>query len=253
MPPRCSAGGIFSVALSVTEPHCAELSSTPPTYVGNPALQRSLRGRPLALPGALPFTPSPRRGTRGVRHRLLRAYDDGVRTFLPPRLLEASDHPARPPLLLYPDFPRVPSVRRKPPIFSRGAGLFSAGGSPRPLVGGAAPLGAAEMPRTKMGFSPLKKASRTWHAPITASTIPIRMPKSKSKPPTIFYALLVVFSFVGILLILFPRRPRPIIPNICPIDGQVAERSKRQGQRDCEYSHFSTVEKTTHTWQAACP
>jgi len=94
MPPRCSAGGIFSVALSVTEPHRAELSSAPPTYVGNPALQRSLRGRPLALPGALPL----------IRHRLLRAYDDGVRTFLPPRLLEASDHPARPPISLYPDF-----------------------------------------------------------------------------------------------------------------------------------------------------
>jgi len=30
MPPCCSAGGIFSVALSVTEPHRAELSSTLP-------------------------------------------------------------------------------------------------------------------------------------------------------------------------------------------------------------------------------
>src|SRR6266446_9611753 len=58
MPPCCSAGGIFSVALSVTEPHRAELSSTPPTEAGNSTLQRSLRGRPLALPGALPFTPS---------------------------------------------------------------------------------------------------------------------------------------------------------------------------------------------------
>src|ERR1700740_1140545 len=139
MPPRCSAGGIFSVALSVTEPHCAELSSTPPTYVGNPALQRSLRGRPLALPGALPFTPSPRRGTRGVRHRLLRAYDDGVRTFLPPRLLGASDHPARPPLLLYPDFPRVPSVRRKPPTFSRGSSAFMRRGN-APHKNGLQPL-----------------------------------------------------------------------------------------------------------------
>src|SRR6202521_6221647 len=30
MPPCCSAGGIFSVALSVTEPHRVELNSTPP-------------------------------------------------------------------------------------------------------------------------------------------------------------------------------------------------------------------------------
>ena len=29
MPPCCFAGGIFSVALSVTEPHCVELNSTP--------------------------------------------------------------------------------------------------------------------------------------------------------------------------------------------------------------------------------
>jgi hypothetical protein len=79
------------------------------------------------------------------------------------------------------------------------------------------------------------------------------MPKSKGKPPTIFYALVVVLLFAGMLLILYPRPPRPIIPNICPIDGQVAEWSKRQGQRTCEYGHFSTVEKTTHTWQAACP
>src|SRR6266852_1453409 len=55
MPPCCSAGGIFSVALSVTEPHRVELSSTPHAEACNSALQRSLRGRPLALPGALPL------------------------------------------------------------------------------------------------------------------------------------------------------------------------------------------------------
>jgi len=58
MPPCCAAGGIFSVALSVTEPHRVELNSTPPVQVfssvRNSTLQRSLRGRPLALPGALP-------------------------------------------------------------------------------------------------------------------------------------------------------------------------------------------------------
>jgi len=61
MPPCCCAGGIFSVALSVTEPHRAELSSAPPVQVltrtGNSTLRQSLRGRPLALPGALPFYP----------------------------------------------------------------------------------------------------------------------------------------------------------------------------------------------------
>ena len=105
MPPCCAAGGIFSVALSVTEPHRAELNSTPPvqvlTWPGNSVLRQSLRGRPLALPGALPFTlEAAAKRLKGLRHRLLRAYDDGVRTFLPPRLLGTSDHPARPPTLL---------------------------------------------------------------------------------------------------------------------------------------------------------
>src|SRR6266478_9770741 len=55
MPPCCSAGGIFSVALSVTEPHRIGLNPTPHAEACNSALQRSLRGRPLALPGALPL------------------------------------------------------------------------------------------------------------------------------------------------------------------------------------------------------
>src|SRR5258706_1853568 len=86
MPPCCFAGGIFSVALSVTEPHHVGLNPTPLAEASNSTLQRSLRGRPLALPGALPL----------IRHRLLRAYDDGVRTFVQSPLLRTSDHPARP-------------------------------------------------------------------------------------------------------------------------------------------------------------
>lgn len=80
-----------------------------------------------------------------------------------------------------------------------------------------------------------------------------RTPKPKSWPLTVAYVALVVFLFAGILLILYPGANRPAIPNICPIDGQVAEWSNRQGQRDCEYGHFSTVEKQPHTWVAACP
>src|SRR5713226_4908172 len=57
MPPCCSAGGIFSVALSVTQPHRIELCSTPHHLACNSALRQSLRGRPLALPGALPSCP----------------------------------------------------------------------------------------------------------------------------------------------------------------------------------------------------
>lgn len=80
-----------------------------------------------------------------------------------------------------------------------------------------------------------------------------RTPKPKSKPLTVAYVALVVLLFAGILLIFYPRPNRPFIPNICPIDGQLAEWSNRQGQRDCEYGHFSTVEKKPHTWVAPCP
>jgi hypothetical protein len=80
-----------------------------------------------------------------------------------------------------------------------------------------------------------------------------RKREPRSRPLTAAYVLLVVFLFAGMLLILYPRPHRPIIPNVCPIDGQVAEWSKRQGQRDCEYGHVSTVEKKPHTWVAACP
>jgi hypothetical protein len=80
-----------------------------------------------------------------------------------------------------------------------------------------------------------------------------RVQEPKSKPLTVAYVFLVVFLFAGMLLFLYPGPHRSFIPNVCPIDGQVAEWSKRQGQRDCEYGHFSTIEKQPHTWVAACP
>ena len=94
MPPCCSAGGIFSVALSVTEPHRIGLNPTPPVPVFTWCGKLHLAAEP-AWP-----SPGVTRRVALNRHRLLRAYDDGVRTFLPPRLLGTSDHPARPPVLL---------------------------------------------------------------------------------------------------------------------------------------------------------
>ena len=61
MPPCCSAGGLFSVALSVNRPHKARRTS-----------RHANRSPGVTWRVAL------------TRHRLLRAYDDGVRTFLPP-------------------------------------------------------------------------------------------------------------------------------------------------------------------------
>jgi hypothetical protein len=79
------------------------------------------------------------------------------------------------------------------------------------------------------------------------------MRELRGKPLTVAHVLLIVFLFAGMLLIFYPRPRRPIIPNICPIDGQLAEWSTRQGQRDCEYGHFSAVEKKSHAWLARCP
>jgi hypothetical protein len=71
MPPSCSAGGLFSVALSVNRPadtrRKSHLSSRSPGVTWRVAL----------YPSAHEAHP------RFARHRPLRAYDGGVRTFLP--------------------------------------------------------------------------------------------------------------------------------------------------------------------------
>lgn len=66
---------------------------------------------------------------------------------------------------------------------------------------------------------------------------------------------IVKIAILGIgavlLLIGLFHRPRQRLPNVCPIDGHVAEWTKRTGD-SCEYGHFSFVEKTTHTWSGPC-
>jgi hypothetical protein len=74
----------------------------------------------------------------------------------------------------------------------------------------------------------------------------------QSKSLTVALAFVVAPLLIALIFMFHERTRGPIIPNICPIDGQLAQWSKRQSQRDCEYSHFSTLEKTTHTWLAAC-
>ena len=97
MPPCCCAGGLFSVALSVTAPHCRELRSRPPLRV-TPAFAGACVAVPWHYQARCPTPRGALEGNReAIRHRLLRAYDDGVRTFLPSRLLRTSDHPAHPP------------------------------------------------------------------------------------------------------------------------------------------------------------
>jgi hypothetical protein len=78
--------------------------------------------------------------------------------------------------------------------------------------------------------------------------------KNQNLPTPLAGKILLIVLFVGVMAYVVQMKSRkPIISNVCSIDGQLAEWSKRQGRRDCEYGHFSVVEKTAHTWSAACP
>ena len=39
-------------------------------------------------------------------------------------------------------------------------------------------------------------------------------------------------------------------PSLCPIDGSPAQVTRRIDEKMCAYSHFSIVERTTHSWVA---
>lgn len=65
--------------------------------------------------------------------------------------------------------------------------------------------------------------------------------------------IIVWIALVIGLLILVAVRLVPQRPDRCPIDGQVAEWTKRSGENSCDYGHFSAMERTMHTWSAACP
>lgn len=66
---------------------------------------------------------------------------------------------------------------------------------------------------------------------------------------TVIGAVILVLG----LLILVAVRLTPNRPDRCPIDGHVAEWTKRRDNNSCDYGHFSAAERTYHTWSAACP
>ena len=39
---------------------------------------------------------------------------------------------------------------------------------------------------------------------------------------------------------------------VCPIDGQPSQWSRAENEHRCEYSHYSLVERKTHSWLAEC-
>jgi hypothetical protein len=82
-----SAGGLFSVALSVAQPHRTGLNPMPHAEARNSALRQSLRGKPpdvirrVALSRVPSIIPPPPRGVC----TMINVPQDDVRTFLPPR------------------------------------------------------------------------------------------------------------------------------------------------------------------------
>jgi hypothetical protein len=82
-----SAGGLFSVALSVAQPHRVPTKSRrhTPKRVTLP-FGRPCVASPLALPGALPCQEfrQPSRVRQNDAHKTVNVPQDGVRTFLPP-------------------------------------------------------------------------------------------------------------------------------------------------------------------------
>jgi hypothetical protein len=41
-------------------------------------------------------------------------------------------------------------------------------------------------------------------------------------------------------------------PNACPIDGAMAQSSKRISSNSCEYFHFNAIERQMHSWVVKC-
>ncbi len=57
---------------------------------------------------------------------------------------------------------------------------------------------------------------------------------------------------IAVLLLLLTAGCHRVANNVCPIDGQLAEWKRPRHGHQCEYSHYSQLERMTHTWLADC-
>jgi hypothetical protein len=79
--------------------------------------------------------------------------------------------------------------------------------------------------------------------------------KRKRQIPTVSIAerlAILGVLMLGVLIVVAAWRA-PHRLDRCPIDGHVADWTKQIDANSCEYGHFSAVERTFHTWSAACP
>jgi hypothetical protein len=58
---------------------------------------------------------------------------------------------------------------------------------------------------------------------------------------------------LALLLLVHFRSRHPRGPNFCPIDGQKAQWTQQSSAGQCEYMHYSDMERNAHHWSGACP
>ena len=66
---------------------------------------------------------------------------------------------------------------------------------------------------------------------------------------TIFGTVVII---AGVLLVVAVWHA-PARPDRCPVDGHVAEWTKRRDNNSCDYGHFYGPDRAFHSWTAACP
>ena len=84
--------------------------------------------------------------------------------------------------------------------------------------------------------------------------------KSKLRPPeraiSTHRILLVLFALLVVLIVAraFKKKDEHTDEhiNVCPVDRESPQWSKRIDAQTCEYFHFSDVERHTHSWAAPC-
>jgi hypothetical protein len=79
--------------------------------------------------------------------------------------------------------------------------------------------------------------------------------KQKRPVPTSWTADRVIFAgvlLIGLWIVVAMGRTSHR-PDRCPIDGRVADWTKRSGENSCDYGHSSGAGRAIHKWSAACP
>ena len=89
----------------------------------------------------------------------------------------------------------------------------------------------------------LRRSARTLLDPAPSEKI-----RSVTSPKGLFQSFFLTIGLIAVC----GCGGRAEHKNVCPIDGQPPEWSKPIDAKSCEYFHFSTIERQTHSWTAPC-